>query len=349
MPGQTLVFSQPATRLSFGKVVFSPQRDGKSIFAHYSDFSDIKGSYFPVELEPRLVKEVRRFHPAAMSADMEKGPYADKDGVVEALIRHLSSNVSGEDELIVRLMSLMREERIFAFQRDFATANSLFTAGSVLAEKSRIFYDEDNRSAVTAFTHEMEPYLLATSMLRRAGISAYPALAMPGPPGDETGHEPVLAVIDTERPVVMKTFSLMGLHPPMCSLELLSDSAAVGLSHAMLAENRSKNMARDVFEYSRRGEVFDENDIESIVRDIATDLFACYSSWPESPFIGRGLDSIKNELEEKLVLAAHLSLGVGSRASSLMNLWAGYLASGLKARAESYLAELSRAASDMAN
>jgi hypothetical protein len=314
---------EPVSRIPFGKVVFCPLERGKWVFAHSTEpASDSRLSHH-VLLEERNLQALERFH--SSNASIDEGPYCDGRGLVRDLGRKLAERVSSDSELIVRAISLIRDSGVFAFDRSLVLDEGLFTAGSALSNAGRA--TRGARKLPIRFAHEMEPYLLVTALLRTSGMHAYPALAIAQPGLGE--REPVMAVHQPAGPVPLKTFSLTGIHPPMCELEILGDLAAAGVCHSMMAENRAKRLGADILGGALAGSVYPEGEIERAVNGFSEELFLCHKHWPESPFIGKAIGRLGDEVEQSLCLAACGTFG-SSRRMGLMAAWAGLLAEGLK-------------------
>src|SRR5512143_2049178 len=229
-----LVMEKPVSRLEFGRVLFCPAKEGRWLFAHSSEPSGHSGLNHHVRLETGNLRALERFHASNLSFSLEAGPYSDRQGLAGGLAERLSERVSSEDELLVRAISFIRDSGFFAFDRSFILNEGLFSAGTALVNPGRVCPVSGSEGLPIRFAHEMEPYLLASAILRRAGMHAYPALAISHLKGKEEA-EPVMAVHFPQAAAPLKTFSLSGTHPPMCELELLGDLAAIGLTHSMLA------------------------------------------------------------------------------------------------------------------
>ncbi|MFN7991610.1 MAG: hypothetical protein U0R44_05615 [Candidatus Micrarchaeia archaeon] len=333
----------PVSRIDFGEKVFSPIVSGRWIFTHSTERVSGSKIHHEVLLEEGALAGIRA---AARDGGLplHDGPYSDRNDHLSGLAERLTYMSSGDDETFVRLIALVR--KMFVFDSSLILPDSLVCAGSILDDGVRPVTVSGGGSAIR-LAHDMEPYILGTGILRAGGALAFPALAI-AENGRDDEAEPVMAVIDLVKEAPLRTFSLQGLHPPMNALEILSDAAAIGLTHAMLAENRSKSLASEILRFKLNGRTFPEERIDQEVRRIARSLFNCYSLWPGSRFLSQAMDRLVSEMESKFLAAAALS----DHPPAMMDLFKSmseYLANGLKDRAERYLEEEKALSSSRSN
>lgn len=180
-------------------------------------------------------------------------------------------------------------EPLFAFTPHLlANDNYPPCAGSVLSDERRIMYlhsihgfDPQSGNAgveqilssypiptadspkFRAVSDDCEIHMVAVSVLRRLGWEAYLARANSiqriVPPGETQErlvplNLPVIAIFDPKGKVPLYTTTLCPDHPPMMSLEILSDKEVDALSYALLAQMRIR---RFVQEMKTRAGVFD--------------------------------------------------------------------------------------------
>jgi hypothetical protein len=188
----------------------------------------------------------------------------------------------------------------------------------------------------------MEPYILATSLMRIQGLEAFPSLAIAHLDEGKEEHSPIMAALGSGT-VMMKTFALEGIHPPMCSMELLDDVAMAAAAEAMRAENRAKLLAKSLLRNILNKNVdLPEDEIDSAAAAIADLLYQSHLLWPDNFFIREALTSIAHEVSEKLAIGA---LSVNSFSPAEQEAMAGIandLGVGLMIRAHNYLEQRKR-------
>lgn len=234
---------------------------------------------------------------------LDKGPYADKKGLVQRLMREIVADTNSTQEIIERTIDILRpladpnaeamfprvyqsEDYHFMYLPDFGMMPDVQpTAGAILAQRERRIEDHTIGIEGIVVSHVMEPYLLAAAVLRRAGMNAYPALAVM--PNEQTGESfsPAIAVIDLADEAPLRTFSLIRSHPAMGSLTILSDVAMTGVTHAITAEIRIRNLSLEMVRQFEDGRAMGLDEIQNQLDRVANALFECHKCWPGSYFI----------------------------------------------------------------
>jgi hypothetical protein len=229
---------------------------------------------------------------------LEEGPYSDMEGVVGRLCGHLVQSSPNGMSYVEKVARAVTDERAFSLNDTTVLSDGLTTAGSVLADDAR------SGHISLSCTHILEPYMLATSLLRRNGFECYPALAIIG----HGEFDPVLAIMGIDdSPFAI--LSLSEVPPPMHTLELISDMAMLGATHAMAAENIARLLARRTIAMMQlEGEYPSEEEVHLRVEQMGNSLFECGMHWPKSPFIGQALDFLRSKMTKTYSLLAAASL-----------------------------------------
>jgi hypothetical protein len=240
----------------------------------------------------RLVKEDMPLRTGSLSKN--DGMYADRDEQVAAMASEIESTAMERVDVIERLIDtrpfrlMGRTRRVdmeheqtfqrltgppvcpFLLDRDRAVEVGLPTAGRLLDDRSRLTVDENR--AYIVLVHELEPYILGAAVLRELGYDAYPAEAV-------TAKKiyPIIAIL--ERGGDVATFDLLREHPPMQSLNILSDSAVLGAGYAIMAEIVGKRLATDMLMGSCRGTKLPPDEIEGQLKKIGELLFLANTKW----------------------------------------------------------------------
>lgn len=232
------------------------------------------------------------------SIPLEEGPYSDREGIVGRLCGHIASATPSGIEFVKKTAEAITEGGAFSIDDSTVLSETPLTAGSILGDGAR-----SGRLSLS-FTHVLEPYILATSVLRRNGIGCYPALAIIG----HGEFEPVLAIMGIgDSPFAV--LSLSQVPPPMHTLEIISDTAMLGATHAMAAENTARLLARRTIAMMQlEGEYPPEEEVQRRVAEIGDSLFECGMHWPKSPFIGSALDFLRMKMTHAYSLLAAASL-----------------------------------------
>jgi hypothetical protein len=232
------------------------------------------------------------------SMPLEEGPYSDREGIVGRLCGHILRISSSRLEFVEKMAEAITDESSFSLNTSTVLSETPTTAGTILGDESRAGHIS------LSFTHILEPYMLATSILRRNGFECYPALAIIG----HGEFDPVLAIMGIEdSPFAI--LSLSQVPPPMHTLEILSDMAMLGATHAMNAENTARLLAqRTIALMQIEGEYPSEEEVHRLVARMGDSLFECGMHWPKSPFIGQALDFLRLKMTETYSLLAAASL-----------------------------------------
>jgi hypothetical protein len=232
------------------------------------------------------------------SIPLEEGPYADEEGSAGRLCGSILRMSDGRMAFVEKTAEILTDSSLFSMN-DYTVVSELpITAGSILSGESR-----GGHVSIT-LTHILEPYMLATSLLRRNGFECYPALAIIG----HGEFEPVLAIMGIED-TPFAVLSLSEIPPPMHTLEIISDIAMLGVTHAMAAENTARLLAqRTIAMMQIEGDYPPEEEVQRLVGMMGDSLFECGMHWPGSPYIGRALDFLKSKMTQTYSLLAAASL-----------------------------------------
>jgi hypothetical protein len=249
------------------------------------------------------------------SLRMRDSPYADEGGALASFCADVLRGAPDGDlaEAIERVIDTRpffdaESEKAFPrlrpnphdlrFDSSFIAPDVVPTAGIILSQERRMAYDGISRSRFFTISQVMESYLLAASVMRAAGFRAFPATAVtPGEAGEE--HKPLVAVIDASKPPqeAIITFDLIRReHPPVGSLEIISDKALWGMANAMRAQNRVKLLMSEVSMIGLSGSVIGPGELSQRIEDIAMCLFECHRSWPGSHFVSEALAFLRDEM-----------------------------------------------------
>lgn len=248
----------------------------------------------------------------------EKGPYADRQDLVARLTREISGGPGDREEIIPRLRDILRPyttmeaEATFPrqhFSQEFNlmlndqyanVPDELPFAGAILTQSERRTLNEETNTASIILTHVMEPYILATAVLRNAGIAAYPSLATFVSGGTEM-MRPLLSILDlTSEDVPLTTFALTVQHPNFASLILISDTAMTGVMNAIVAETRAKHLCTALAEFSKEGKDMPPEMTDNQLKRIANALFAAHTLWTGSHFINEAVNFMRSQIAEVL-------------------------------------------------
>lgn len=252
----------------------------------------------------------------------EKGPYADRDGVVRRLADEIRAGTSSREEVIDRAMDILRpfmgpdteiasprthtsREFNFVLNEGYTRVPDLPShAGILLTSKERRTLIEEPQMAAIILTSVFEPYILAASALRMAGMYACPSLAVLTVDNEAGGktemNTPLLSILDLTDEVPLRTFALMRTHPNFVSLVLLSDEAVMGISSIILAENRGKHLAYELVEHSRAGRQMPQEAVDNQLKRIANSLFEGHLGWPGTYLINEALGFLRSTIGEAM-------------------------------------------------
>lgn len=325
----------PTLRINLAKVVFSSGPQARPILDHCRA-EGLMCSRLADQLRG-AVKELRKGR-----MGLEEGPYADDQDAVVSFCDWAAMRTVSRIGLIERLIELANDPSAFAYDESIVLDGPV-TAGTILTDRSR-----RGAGDVTLFTHVMEPFMLAVSVLRRKGIECYPALAIAG---DEE-FEPVIAALELSQDVPLATISLSRNHPPLHSLDILSDSAVMGIVCAISAENAARKLARSTLSgMMLRGDMPSEGEVDDAVRHMAEELFASHGAWPYNIFIEKALGFLERSMSNAYGLLSTAFLRARrcymgehefKRQIDLLSAESLLLAEGLAKRADAYLKHMIR-------
>lgn len=256
----------------------------------------------------RAVRELKKH-----DLELEKGPYADVNGAVAGLVSDIGVFASGGDkEKLIRCTGDALTpgkgigSRRFVYNEDvILMADEPVSAGAILEGAARLCMNEDDPgSPFTILNNPMEPYILATSVLRRLDLDAYPALV----PRPDSSYLPVLAVLAPDDPVPLHILSITS-HSQFTpqSVLLIGDTAMNGVGHAMLARKKAGHLALEVVEGTlervRDGEMHPLPSVAPQLREISRLLAACRDAWPGCPFLEDSIAFLNRRLTEAFSFA----------------------------------------------
>jgi hypothetical protein len=321
-------------RITFGKVVTPPLTDcgGQGYLLGLGKRpKGLEGTHVPSQLSvvgeskgmkiDRVYSQLSKAEQVLKShaLPLEEGPYADKEGVVEDLVKDLSDGVKTRMEFIERMIEVLRpfkdtesemelprfhdsDNYFFAYNHDFADIpDVLTTAGEILTQENRQLYSDSFGRELTVVCHPLEHYLLAVSALRRKKINAYPALAVMPHEGGE-GFFPLIAIVKLSEKIPLQTFALTRFHPSMSAVDIISDVAMKGATYAMLAETRAKHLIVEIVEQSKLGKTLSEDEVENQLERIGDMLFECHKAWPGSHIAGDALVLMVHNMAEAMMV-----------------------------------------------
>ncbi len=274
-------------------------------------------------VEERLRSALLGLDTPPFSMDAEKGPYADKDGMVQRLAKAVIGDAGeSRERLIDRAMDLLRPfagvQAETVAPRTFHDENYNFIlsdgygaipdvvpyAGEILTRKERRTLNADINAPSIILTSMMEPYVLAAAVLRQAGLAAYPSLAVL--PDEQHGGEmytPVMSIVDITGDVPLQTFALLRSHPDLSSLILMSDAAVMGVLNIIVAETRATHLCVELVEYSKQGVEIEESVVDNQLKRIANALFEGHRLWPGTHFINDAVAFLNNEVAKASVIS----------------------------------------------
>ncbi len=264
--------------------------------------------------------------------ELDKGPYADAHGAVawllddvKFLIMQAAEGKPTPDALLRCVMDVLRPYRGAVaerqLQRKYVSESHHFLlsedaviddskpacAGELLTDIRRQVVETATGRNFTLLTSVMEPFFIATSLLRRLDMDAYPALASVEPEaGKGLRYEPVMAIVSLDSTAPLRTFPLLGQHPAMDSLILIGDDAMQGVAWAIVARKLVNQAALEIV--GPEGASPSHN-IRPDLDAIADALFECYKAWPGSFFIEDALGFMRRKITETLDQIAILALG----------------------------------------
>jgi hypothetical protein len=273
-----------------------------------------KGMKGPVTVANRSSSALDIFYEGVCGIDanpykipIEDGPYADKGGRVDKFAKIISRGNPDNIVIFDRTIQFLGSREVggmgaFSVDREFADIPDVLpTAGEILSQGSR--QQDDNRTGkkYRILTHLMEPLILAVSILRRNGINAYPSLGVI--PQGRSGEILVdlISVIEPNKDTPLTTFALAKIHPPIVSIDVISDAAMKGVTHVILAESRLKHLTSEMVELSKTNRSFSDDELENQLKRIAEQLFECHKRWPGTHYISEALEYFKFDLFDALM------------------------------------------------
>lgn len=253
-----------------------------------------------------------------------ESPYRDKDGRLVEFTSRLfdgikKGNLISAIERVIDTRPFMdmqtenlsprrfRSPLSFVLNPDFMPPDELLSAGAILGQDGRICHNPSTGGTEFAMAHVFEPYLLAAAALRSLGYEAYVSRAvMPIEGGHELYH-PLISVVDLNMGAPLTTFDLIRGHPPLGSIDVMSDVAVLGVTYAMLAEARVKHltveMVKQVKEYDKELSL---DELENQCERIARMLFECYRRWPGCHFIGNTFIYMHKDLQDAMYVIDYM-------------------------------------------
>ena len=337
--------NNPVHRIQLGKYILpQPSADG-----YILSYGKKPAPEQPMgdTLEPQPTKRVMRvsgthiteqvFRAAAelqtTELKLEKGPYADRNGSVAELIREIRSLVSASQDptshetIIECIMDVLRpyadaqaenmfprfyQSEIYNFflNERALVPDALTSAGAILTQNERLVNDSVTGAYMITLTHMMEPFMLATAVLRRFNIPAYPALAVVHGQQGEI-HSPLIALVDaTDEETPLHTFALVRAHPPAGSVILLGDTAMEAVTYAILAEARVNRLTREISNQADNpNAVYAPEVFRDAIQRISDALFESYKRWPENTFVAMAFRFIFTEVSDTLTVIPLLKQG----------------------------------------
>ena len=301
----------PVQRISFGHIL-SPKYDGNGIGYINEIGKRPKGAKGGLRVvgarEDPAYEQLRAAVPEleARAMPLQEGPYAGEGERIDALVDEVKSD-AGSNQLNSILDSLLDKTRPFLgmegerqfpryydpsmfnfrFDADFTTTNqSVPTVGSILEDDGRIVYITATGSNGITLGHPAEQYMLAIGVLRRLGHKAYFSCGIADNGEGEEGL-PLLAVADLEKEVPLVVSPMIRAHMPIGSVEIVSDSAMLGVTYTMRAYESAKQLGSDLVLQALRGHPLEQEDIRNQIQRIGEDLANAYRLWEGTEWTGQ--------------------------------------------------------------
>ncbi len=250
---------------------------------------------------------------------IEDGPFADKDGEVERLAKEISKGAEGPMDLMDRAIDVFRPftsvgaemgvPRVhqspsvqFMLNQEYSRVpDKLPRAGEILSQKAeRTTTEKTTGAEMFLLSHYSEAFVLAAAALRMCGVNAHPSLAAV-PHQDGEMYSNIITVVHLDKEAPITTFGLVRPHPPMGAIDILSDTAVMGLLHVLQAETRIKHLTTKMAELSKVGEVLNEDQIAVELKRIAEMLFECHLAWNGSHFISDALSYLGQDVYDAMI------------------------------------------------
>jgi hypothetical protein len=242
------------------------------------------------------------------SIDLEEGPHADHEGLVQAFVNEVFKGTNTLSEKIERLIDVLRpfvdafvegafkkiyKNKTYRFKLNGHFADipdELPTAGRLLGQQSRRVIDPQSHGKYIIVADLLESYILAVSALRRVGVKAYNAYGLvSGTKGETT---PLVAIIDEKAPFSLITFALQREHATIGAVNVLSDQAMLGATYALLAKYRTSHLGIEMVKASAGPVPLTSEEIGNQLERIGDSLVEAHSRWPGSHMISDTLDYI---------------------------------------------------------
>jgi hypothetical protein len=248
------------------------------------------------------------------SIDMEEGPYADHEGLLEQFKDEVVKGAKTLSDVIERIIDMARPvvdpqiESIFSrdHESELYTFNynehfhdlpdELPTAGGILGQSSRKVTDPSSQGRYVMIADMLEPYMLAVSLLRRANVPAYPAFGIV--PGETESFTPLVAILDEKAQVPLTTFALLRKQTPIGSVLLLSDQAMLAATYCMLAKNRTKHLTVEMVQQSKIHVSLEPEEVENQAHRIGDALVEAHKRWPGTHLISEVLNFLYMDVKE---------------------------------------------------
>ncbi len=267
----------------------------------------------------------------------EQSVYADIDGRVAALQADVLKGARREDlsGIIERVMDMRpflshdiesqfprrhSNSYDFRFDDNHLAPDEPPTAGLILSQQRRKVYDASSRSFFFTISQVMECYMLAVAIMRSEpfNLPAYPATAVvkadpaeseeDGGPEEEV-HKPIIAIVDPAKAESLITFNLYPSHPPMGSVEIISDEGMWAVSNAMRAANRVKYLLAEMTMTIQEGKEYPLDEMRARLREISSHLHTCHKEWVGCHFITEVFtlleESVRRPLAEDMLRSIH--------------------------------------------
>ncbi|MFH1785525.1 MAG: hypothetical protein ABH842_03770 [Candidatus Micrarchaeota archaeon] len=196
----------------------------------------------------------------------------------------------------------------FRLDSEFHVPDILPTAAVLLNQSERRFGELGSGAELIMQAHITEPYILAVSVLRHFGYDAYPAQAVVPNNANTVRFHPIITVIDQDKEYPLTTFDLLRIHPPMGSIDIISDVAMVGATYAALAEARVRHLTVEMLRQHKEGRELSMDELTNQLRRIADVLFEAHKRWPGCHYISNALVYAFEDFSNTLFTINHANL-----------------------------------------
>ncbi|MBU0532317.1 hypothetical protein KKB44_02365 [Candidatus Micrarchaeota archaeon] len=328
-----IILTDTVRRIYFGRVITAPTHDDCGEHSYILGFGkkplNVRAAHLrEVGAEENMEKSgdsifqqlsVAVAYLDLYSMPLEEGPYADKDGLVAELAREIAKGAKDTLDLVDRIIDILRPvvgtEVEARFPRVHVSGKYSFelnehfgmlpdeapTAGQILAHEDRYYMNRSTGRETIVLAHMMEPFILAASVLRRNDLHAYPALGILPIDYGEERYVPLMTLIDLTKDVPLTTFALMRDHPPMASIDVISDTAMMGVLSTIHAEQRVKHLTLELVQQLNTGKTLSEDETTNQLNRVADALFDCHTVWPGCHFIGDSLVFLAQDVAETMM------------------------------------------------